>query len=108
MRTQANTARGRATAGQWTSPCTWTRGIASGASTARCTLVLFACLCLQSHHNAYAGITLPNAGSVALHERVGFEHIAVYHDVGQKVFPNSSLRSPTRRSNTTPDPHNGQ
>ena len=51
---------------------------------------------------------LPNTESVALHERVGFEHIAVYHDVRYKVFPNSSIRSPTRRSNTTPDPHNGQ
>ena len=44
----------------------------------------------------------------ALHERVGFEHIAVCHDAGHKVFLNSSSRSSTRQSNTTPGPHDGQ
>jgi L-amino acid N-acyltransferase YncA len=34
--------------------------------------------------NAYAGITLPNAGSVALHSRAGFEPIGVFEAVGRK------------------------
>lgn len=34
--------------------------------------------------NAYAGITLPNAASVRLHERVGFEAIGVFRRVGWK------------------------
>jgi len=32
----------------------------------------------------YAGITLPNAASVALHEAVGFTPLGVYHAVGYK------------------------
>lgn len=35
--------------------------------------------------NAFAGITLPNAGSVALHERFGFRPIGVYEKVGHKL-----------------------
>jgi phosphinothricin acetyltransferase len=35
--------------------------------------------------NAYAGITLPNPGSVALHERMGFRPVAVYREVGFKL-----------------------
>ena len=34
--------------------------------------------------SAYAGIALPNAGSVALHESMGFELVGVYRDVGFK------------------------
>lgn len=34
--------------------------------------------------NAYAGITLPNEGSVALHRSVGFESIGVFKSVGRK------------------------
>lgn len=33
---------------------------------------------------AFAGIALPNAGSVGLHEAVGFQPIGVYRDVGFK------------------------
>ena len=33
---------------------------------------------------AIAAITLPNAGSVALHERFGFTLAGVMHDVGRK------------------------
>ena len=36
------------------------------------------------HHAAFAGITLPNAASVALHEAVGFCHLGVYREVGFK------------------------
>ena len=34
--------------------------------------------------NAYAGTTLPNEGSVALHRGVGFEFIGVFKAVGRK------------------------
>ncbi len=33
---------------------------------------------------AIAGITLPNEPSVALHERIGFEHVGIFHRVGRK------------------------
>jgi phosphinothricin acetyltransferase len=36
-------------------------------------------------HRAYAGITLPNAASVALHERFGFRLIGVFEEVGRKL-----------------------
>lgn len=38
----------------------------------------------QGYCNAYAGIALPNAGSVALHEAVGFTPVGVYRGVGYK------------------------
>lgn len=46
---------------------------------------LFAVLALQGYHNAYAGATLPNPASVALHEAVGFREIGVYRNVGYKA-----------------------
>ena len=46
---------------------------------------LFAILVAQGFVNAYAGITLPNARSVALHEAVGFLPLAVYRGVGYKL-----------------------
>jgi L-amino acid N-acyltransferase YncA len=45
---------------------------------------LFAVLSLQGFRSAYAGITLPNAASVRLHEAVGFTPVGVYHDIGYK------------------------
>lgn len=39
----------------------------------------------QGFHGAFAGITLPNAASIALHESVGFEHIGTYREVGYKL-----------------------
>ena len=39
---------------------------------------LFKLLTLQGFYNAYAGITLPNPGSVGLHEALGFRPIGVY------------------------------
>jgi phosphinothricin acetyltransferase len=47
--------------------------------------VLLALLRAQGFCNAYAIITLPNAGSVALHESAGFTPLAVYHGVGYKL-----------------------
>lgn len=38
----------------------------------------------QGFHAAYAGIALPNAGSVGLHEAFGFTHIGTYPEVGFK------------------------
>ena len=46
---------------------------------------LFAILAAQGFFNAYAGITLPNPGSVALHEAVGFKPIGIYRQVGYKL-----------------------
>jgi phosphinothricin acetyltransferase len=46
---------------------------------------LLAVLPLQRYYNAYAGITLPNPGSVGLHESMGFEPVGVYQRVGYKL-----------------------
>jgi phosphinothricin acetyltransferase len=35
-------------------------------------------------HRAYAGITLPNEASVALHQKVGFQHVGTFREVGLK------------------------
>ena len=35
-------------------------------------------------HRAYGGVALPNDGSVRLHEALGFERVATYHEVGFK------------------------
>ena len=46
---------------------------------------LFEILRAQGYFKAFAGITLPNAASVRLHESVGFRPIAVYEGVGYKL-----------------------
>lgn len=46
---------------------------------------LFKMLQLQGYYNAYAGIALPNAASVRLHEALGFQPIGVYQAVGFKL-----------------------
>ena len=45
---------------------------------------LFRILVKQGYYNAYAGITLPNPGSVGLHEAMGFVPVGVYRLVGFK------------------------
>jgi phosphinothricin acetyltransferase len=45
---------------------------------------LFAILRLQGFYNAVAGITLPNPGSVGLHQAMGFQPVGVYHAIGFK------------------------
>jgi phosphinothricin acetyltransferase len=45
---------------------------------------LFALLRLSRFFVAHAGITLPNAASVGLHESLGFEPVGVYASVGYK------------------------
>jgi phosphinothricin acetyltransferase len=45
---------------------------------------LFEILRRQNFYNAFAGITLPNAGSVGLHEAMGFRPVGEYENVGYK------------------------
>lgn len=45
---------------------------------------LFALLVAQGFVNSYAGVTLPNAASVGLHESMGFSPVGVYRAVGWK------------------------
>ena len=45
---------------------------------------LFELIARTSLHRAYAVIALPNARSVALHERFGFVHVGVANQVGHK------------------------
>ncbi|MEX2617078.1 MAG: arsinothricin resistance N-acetyltransferase ArsN1 family B [Alphaproteobacteria bacterium] len=45
---------------------------------------LFTILAAQGLQTAYAGITLPNAGSVGLHESCGFTRVGVFKGVGYK------------------------
>jgi phosphinothricin acetyltransferase len=46
---------------------------------------LFAVLALQGYINAYAGIALPNPGSIGLHTAMGFQPVGVYRQVGFKA-----------------------
>lgn len=46
---------------------------------------LFALARLQGYHAAYAGISLPNAASVGLHEALGFVPVGVFRAVGYKL-----------------------
>jgi L-amino acid N-acyltransferase YncA len=39
----------------------------------------------RGFHAAFAGIALPNPGSIGLHEALGFSPIGVYHEVGWKL-----------------------
>jgi phosphinothricin acetyltransferase len=48
-------------------------------------LALFRVLRAQGLCNAYAGIALPNAASVGLHEHVGFVPVGVFRGVGFKL-----------------------
>lgn len=45
---------------------------------------LFEVLIAKGYCNAYAGATLPNDASLALHRRLGFEPIGVFARVGRK------------------------
>ena len=46
---------------------------------------LFRILTLQGYYKVYAGITLPNAASVGLHEAMGFKPVGIYRGVGYKL-----------------------
>lgn len=45
---------------------------------------LFRLLQYQGYCSAYAGITLPNPASIALHEALGFEPVGIYRNAGYK------------------------
>lgn len=45
---------------------------------------LFDALKGEDIHRAYAGVTLPNEGSVRIHEAFGFRHVGTYAEVGRK------------------------
>ena len=45
---------------------------------------LFNALAGTGVHRAYAGITLPNEASVALHREFGFTDVGIYREVGNK------------------------
>ncbi len=46
---------------------------------------LFGILKAQGYFNAYAGIALPNAASIGLHESLGFQPVGVYRKIGYKL-----------------------
>ena len=58
----------------------WRRGIGR-----RLYVALLNLLAQQGFRSAYAGITLPNENSVALHKSMGYEPVGVYHDAGHKL-----------------------
>jgi phosphinothricin acetyltransferase len=45
---------------------------------------LFAAIAEEDVHQVVAGVTLPNAASVKLHERLGFREVGVFTAVGRK------------------------
>jgi phosphinothricin acetyltransferase len=50
-------------------------------------LVLYRALLAQLEgrfHTVIGGIALPNAASIALHEKLGFRQVACFHEVGHK------------------------
>lgn len=48
-------------------------------------LTIIPLLKLQNYRNALAGITMPNKASVDLHEKMGFEQVGVYNNIGYKL-----------------------
>jgi len=85
MRMPRSIAPARPISGRSTRPCTstvrfdareWGRGLYTS---------LFAILAAQGFVNAYAGITLPNDSSVALHESLGLRPVGVYRKIGYKA-----------------------
>lgn len=63
----------------YTAPDQTRRGIGTSLYEA-----LFASVADEDLHRAYAGITLPNEASIALHQRFGFTDVGVYREVGRK------------------------
>lgn len=45
---------------------------------------LFEALAEEDVHRAYAGITLPNEPSIAIHQKFGFEQVGLFREVGRK------------------------
>ena len=62
---------------------------------------LFRLLQIQGYVNAYAGITIPNPKSLGFHNKLGFEEVGIYKQVGYKagrwcdvVWLSRSLQAP--------------
>jgi L-amino acid N-acyltransferase YncA len=66
---------------------------------------LFELLAELGYFQAFAGIALPNAASVALHESVGFEHLGIYRDVGFKLGAWHDVGWWQRRLREPSEPH---
>ena len=64
----------------YVAPAAWRQNVGTALYTR-----LMEILAGQGFRNAFAGITLPNAASVALHERMGFTHLGTYSGVGYKL-----------------------
>ena len=47
--------------------------------------ILLPLLAGQGFHAAFAGIALPNAASIGLHEAMGFTPVGIYREVGWKM-----------------------
>ena len=45
---------------------------------------LFTALAREDVHRAYGAIAAPNPASISLHEKIGFERVAGYREVGRK------------------------
>ena len=67
-------------------------------------LALFDALAARGYCNAYAGMTLPNDASAALHRSVGFEPIGVFHRVGFKFGAWHDVAWAQRRLRDAPPP----
>jgi phosphinothricin acetyltransferase len=68
-----------------TNTSVYLRGDARGKGLGRALYrALFNVLKAQNYRMAYAGIALPNAASVRLHESIGFVHLGTYARVGHK------------------------
>lgn len=61
-------------------------------------------LARQGFRSAYAGISQPNPGSVALHELLGFRHIGTYPNVGYKLGRWHDVGYWHRELSTSPSP----
>lgn len=67
-------------------------------------LALFEALAARGYCNAYAGMTLPNDASAALHRSVGFEPIGVFRRVGWKFGAWHDVAWSQRRLRDAPPP----
>jgi L-amino acid N-acyltransferase YncA len=77
--------RDRAAYGWSTDTTIYVRDSARGKGIGRSLYaVLLPILAAQNYRRAFAGIALPNPGSIGLHEALGFRHIGTYPDVGFK------------------------
>jgi phosphinothricin acetyltransferase len=57
----------------------------------------------RGFRSAVAGITLPNAASIALHERCGFQRVGTFADAGYKQGAWHAVEFWQKRFSTTPE-----